>query len=32
LTVNEVRAAENLPPKEGGDVLFVSTAPTGGAF
>lgn len=32
LTVNEVRAAENLPPKEGGDVLFVGTAPTGGAF
>ena len=32
LTVNEVRAAENLPPKEGGDILFVSTAPTGGAF
>ena len=32
LTVNEVRAAENLPPKDGGDVLFVSTAPTGGAF
>lgn len=32
LTVNEVRLAENLPPIEGGDVLFVGTAPTGGAF
>jgi len=32
LTVNEVRLAENLPPIEGGNVLFVSTAPTGGAF
>ena len=32
LTVNEVRLAENLPPIDGGDVLFVGTAPTGGAF
>lgn len=32
LTVNEVRLAENLPPIEGGNVLFVGTAPTGGAF
>lgn len=32
LTVNEVRAAENLPPKIGGDELMSNTAPTGGAF
>ena len=32
LTVNEVRLAENLPPIDGGDVLFVGTAPTGGTF
>lgn len=32
LTVNEVRLAENLPPIDGGDVLFVGTAPTGGAM
>lgn len=32
LTVNEVRLAENLPPIDGGDVLFVGIAPTGGAF
>jgi HK97 family phage portal protein len=32
LTVNEVRAAENLPPKAGGDELMSNTAPTGGAF
>lgn len=32
LTVNEVRLAENLPPIDGGDVLFVGTAPTGGIF
>lgn len=32
LTVNEVRLAENLPPIDGGNVLFVGTAPTGGAF